>query len=129
MAPSEFTSAEPWLQPAALPDLAEQHEILDNVNLEPLVETVSRPYAGVGRRPHDRRAIVQAHFLAYLYRATIGTITLLHWMLLNCPAFRAACGFNGMVPSRSTLSKVFTQMAKHPDIVERAMDEIVREGR
>ncbi len=129
MAPSDFTSAEPLRQPAALPDLAEQREILDNVNLEPLIEAVSRPYPGVGRRPHDRRAIVRAHFLAYLYRATIGTITLLHWTLLNCPAFRVACGFDGMVPSRSTLSRVFTQMAKHPDLVERAMDEIVREAR
>ena len=90
---------------------------------------VSRPYAGVGRRPHDRRAIVRAHLLVYLFRITIGTITELHWTLLNCPAFRAACGFDGMVPSRSTLSRVFSQMAKHPDLVERAMDEIVREDR
>ena len=126
MAPSDFTSAEPSLQPTAFPDLAEQRGILDNLNLEPLMEAVSRTYAGVGRRAYDRRAIVRAHFLAYLHRSAIGTVTMLHWMLLNNPAFRAACGFNGRIPSRPTLSRVFSEMAKHPDAVERTMDEIVR---
>ena len=125
MAPADFTSAGPSRQPAEFPDLAEEREILDNVNLQPLIEAVSKPYAGVGRRPHDRRAIVRAHFLTYLHKTTIGTITALHWTLMNNATFRDACGFNGRVPSRPTLSRVFTQMAEYPDVVERIMDEIV----
>ena len=126
MAPAGFTSAGPSRQPAAFPDLAEEREILDNVNLEPLVDAISMPYAGVGRRPLDRRAIVHAHFLAYLHRTTIGTITMLHWTLLNNPVFREVCGFNGRVPFRP---RVFTQMSEHPDVVERIMDELVSEAR
>ncbi|MCY4652629.1 MAG: transposase, partial [Dehalococcoidia bacterium] len=114
---------------AAFPDLAEQREILGNVNLEPLMEGVSKSYAGVGRRPHDRRAIVRAHFMAYLHRITIGTITALHLTLLNNAAFRSACGFNGRFPPSPTLSRVFTQMAQHPDVVEWTMDEIVRDAK
>ena len=129
VAPSDFTSTDPSLQPAPFPDLTEEREILDSVNLQPLIEVVSKPYAGRGRRAHDRRAIVRAHFLAYLHKTVIGTITALHWTLMNNPAFRSICGFNGRVPSRSTLSRVFTQMSEHPDIVERIMDEIVREAR
>ena len=105
MAPANSTSAGPSRQPAAFQDPAEERQILDNVNLQPLAEAVSKPYAGVGRRPHDRRAIVRAHFLTYLHKTIIGTVTALHWTLLNNPAFRAACGFNGKVPSRPTLSK------------------------
>ena len=129
MARADFTSAGHPLQPAAFPDLAEEREILDNVNLQPLIDAVSRPYAGVGRRPHDRRAIVRAHFMAYLHKTIIGTITALHWTLLNNPAFRAACGFTDRVPSRPTLSRVWTQMAEYPEAVERIMDEIVREAK
>ena len=54
---------------------------------------------------------------------------MLHRTLFNCPAFRAAYGFNVKAPLRSTLSRVFSEMAKHPDVVERAMDEIVREAK
>ena len=129
MAHVDFTSAEPVRQPATFPDLAEENEILDSVNLDPLIEAVSKPYAGRGRRALDRRAIVRAHFMAYLHKTVIGTVTALHWTLMNNPAFRAVCGFNGRVPSRPTLSRVFTQMSEHPDIVERIMDEIVREAR
>ena len=129
MAPSDSTSAEPSLQPATFPDLAEEREILDGVNLDLLIEAVSKPYAGRGRRALDRRAIVRAHFMAYLHKTVIGTVTALHWTLMNNPAFRAVCGFNGSMPSRPTLSRVFTQMAEHPDIVERIMDELVREAR
>lgn len=109
----------------SLPDLAEERKILDSVNLEPLIEAVTRPYAGRGRRSLDRTAIVRAYFMAYLYRGPISAITMLHWTLLNNPAFRAACGFNGRVPSRPTLSRVFTQMSEHPEVVERIMDEMV----
>ena len=129
MAPADFTSAGPSRQPATFPDLAEEREILDNVNLEPLVNAVSKPYAGVGRRPHDRRVIVRAHFLTYLHKTIIGTITALHWTLMNNATFRDACGFNGRVPSRSTISRVFSQMAEYPEAVERIMDEIVREAK
>ena len=129
VARTNFTTGGPTRQPQAFPDLSELRRILDNVNLEPLIEAVSKPYAGVGRRSHDRRAIVRAHFMAYLHRTTVGSISALHWTLLNNPAFRAVCGFNGGVPSRPTLSRVFSQMAEHPDVVERIMDEIVREAR
>ena len=129
MAPADFTSAGPPLQPAAFPDLAEERQILDNVNLQPLIDAVSRPYAGVGRRPHDRSAIVRAHLLAYLHKTIIGSITALHWTLLNNPAFRAACGFRDRVPSRPTLSRVWTQMSEYPDTVEEIMDEIVHEAK
>ena len=125
----DFTSAGSALQLQPFPDLAEQSEILDNVNLEPLVEAVSRPYVGVGPRPYDRRPIVRAHLLAYLNKTIIGNVTALHWTLLNNPAFRAVCGFNGRVPSRPTLSRVFTQMAEYTDEVERIMDETVREAK
>ena len=113
----------------AFPDLAEEREILDSVNLRPLVDAVSKPYAGVGPKPQDRAPIVRAHFMAYLHKTVIGTVTALHWTLMNNPAFRAVCGFNGTVPSRPTFSRVFTQMAEHPEIVERIMDELVREAR
>ena len=129
VAPSDFTSDGPIRQPAAFPDLSEECEIMDNVNLEPLTNAVSRPYTGVGRRPHDRGPIVRAHLMAYLHKTVIGSITALHWTLLNNPAFRAVCGFNGKVPSRPTLSRVFTQMSEHPDVVERIMDEIIREAK
>ena len=129
MAPSDFTSDGPLRQPQAFSDLAEEREILDNVNLEPLMDAVERPYAGVGRRPHDRPAMVRAHSLAYLHRTTIGSITALHWTLHNNPAFRAACGFTDKVPSRPTLSRVWKQMAEYPDEVERVMDEIAHEAK
>ncbi len=127
MAQADSTSAGPIPQPQTFPNLAEERQILDNVNLQPLMEAVSRPYSGVGRRPYDRQAMVRAHLLAYLHRTTIDSITALHWTLLNNPAFRAVCGFGKIVPSRSTLSRVFSQMAKHPDVMERIMDDIVRE--
>ena len=129
VAHADFTSAEPSLQPEPFPDLAEEREILDSVNLDPLLEAVSKPYAGRGRRALDRRAIARAHFMAYLHRTVIGTVTALHWTLMNNPAYRAVCGFNGTVPSRPTLSRVFTQMAEHPDILERIMDELISEAR
>ena len=129
VAPVDFTAAEPSLQPGAFPDLAEEREILDNVNIDPLIDAASKPYAGVGRRPHDRWAIVRAHFLTYLHKTTIGTITALHWTLMNSATFRDACGFNSRVPSRSTLSKVFAQMAEHPEVVECKMDDVVREAK
>ena len=129
MAPADFTSAGPSRQPPAFPDLAEEREILDNVNLEPLIDAVLRPYASVSRRPHDRRAVVRAHFMAYLHKTVIGTITAPHWTLLNNATSRVACGFKGRVPSRPTLSRVFTQMAEHIELVERIMDEVVREAK
>ena len=55
------------------PDLAEEREIRDNVDLQPLIDAVSKLYAGVSRRPHDRRAIVRAHFMACLHKTVIGT--------------------------------------------------------
>lgn len=113
----------------SLPDLAEESEILDSVNLQPLVEAISKPYAGRGRKSHDRAPIVRAYFMAYLYRGPISAITMLHWTLLNNPAFRTACGFSGRVPSRPTLSRVFIQISEHPDVVERIMDEIVEKAK
>ena len=86
-----------------LPDLAEERKILDSVNFGPLTEAVSVPYAGRGPRPSDRTAIVRAYFMAYLHRNPIKAITMLHWTLLNNPAFRTACRFSGKVPSRPTL--------------------------
>ena len=102
MAPSDFTSAEPIRQPAAFPDLAEEREILDSVNLDLLIEAVSKPYAGRGRRAFDRRAIVRAHFMAYLHKTVIGTITALHWTLMNNPRFQGCVRlqWQGSVPDQ-----------------------------
>ena len=69
-----------------------------------------------------------AHLMAYLYKTVIGTVSALHWTQMNNATFRAACGFNARVPSRPTLSRVFTQLSEHPEIVERIMDD-VREAR
>ena len=72
---------------------------------------------------------MRAHFLTYLHKTTIGTITALHWTLMNNATFRAACGFSGRVPSRSTISRVFSQMSEYPEAVEIIMDEIVRKAK
>ena len=76
------------------------------------------------RERHGPRSLT-----CYLYRTTIGSITALLWMLLNNPAFRAACGFTDRIPAIRTLSRVFSRMVKYSDAVEQVMDEIVGEVR
>ena len=125
---SDCTSADAPLQPSPFPDLAEQRVILDGINLDPIVEAVSIPYAGVGPRPYDRRPIVRAHLLSYIHPSPVGSVTALHRTLLNNPAARDVCGFTNRVPSRVTLSRVFSDMAEYPETMEEIMDELVRKA-
>ena len=103
--------------PGAFNDFATERGIVDGIDLKPLVETISRDNAGMGRPTIDRHAIVRTRVMACLHRPAIYGISDVHWTLMNNPAFRAACGFNGKVPSRSTFSRVFGEMAEHPDMM------------
>ena len=106
-------------------DLAPQRAVLANVNLEPLIEAVSKPVGAVGPRQSDRAPIVRAHFLSFLHPSKIESVTALRGALDNNPAFREAAGFAGAPPSRSTFSRAFRQMAEFPELIERALAELV----
>ena len=94
------------------------------MDFTPMASAVSTNPA-TGRRPYDRLPIVRAHFAEYLTKPKIDSIVTLHWTILRDAALRAACGFSGPVPSRSTFSRVFTAMAEHPEIVDRCIAEVV----
>ena len=108
-------------------DLAPQRDVLSNVDLEPLIEAVSKPLGAMGPRQHDRAPIVRAHFLAFIHPSKIESVTALHRTLDNDATFRDAAGFGGRLPSRSTFSRAFREMARFPELVERATAELVRE--
>ena len=95
------------------------------VDLEPLIEAVSKPLGLVGPRQSERAPIVKAHFLAFIYPSKIESVSALHQTLMNNPALRDAAGFSGMPPSRSTLSRAFRDMARFPELVERATADLV----
>ena len=110
-------------------DLAEQRAILANVDLEPLIEAVSKPLGAIGPRQRDRAPIVRAHFLAFIHPAKVESVTALHRTLDNDPAFRDVAGFDGPLPSRSTFSRAFREMAYFSELVEKATAEMVGEIR
>ena len=110
-------------------DLAEQRAVLANVDLEPLIEAVSKPLGAIGPRQRDRAPIVRAHFLAFIHPSKVESVTALHRILNNDPAFRELVGFPGKLPYRSTFSRAFREMAYFPELVERATADLVREIR
>ncbi len=110
-------------------DLAQQRAILANVDLEPLIEAVSKPLGAIGPRQSDRAPMVRAHFLAFIHPSKVESVTALHRTLDNDPAFREIAGFCGPLPSRSTFSRAFREMARYPRLVERATAEMVGEIR
>ena len=108
-------------------DLAEQRAILANVDLEPLIEAVSKLLGAIGPRQSDRAPMVRAHFLAFIHPSKVESVTALHRTLDNDPAFRDVAGFTGPLPSRSTFSRAFREMAWFPGLVEKATADLVRE--
>ena len=107
-------------------DLAPQRDVLAVVDLQPLIEAISKPLGALGPRQHDRAPIVRAHFLAFIHPSKIESITALHRTLDNDATFRDAAGFSGSLPSRSTFSRAFREMARFPELVERATVELVK---
>ena len=83
----------------------------------------------IGPRQRDRAPIVRAHFLAFIHPSKVESVTALHRILDNDPAFRELAGFPGKLPSRSTFSRAFREMARFPELVERATADLVREIR
>ena len=107
-------------------DLAPQRAVLSKVDFQPLIEAVSKPLGAMGPRQHDRAPIVRAHFLAFIHPSKIESVTALHRTLDNDATFRDAAGFDGRLPSRSTFSRAFREMALFPELVEGATAELVR---
>ena len=107
-------------------DLAPQRDVLANVDFQPLIEAISKPLGALGPRQHDRAPIVRAHFLAFIHSSKIESITALHRTLDNDATFRATAGFGDRLPSRSTFSRAFREMALFPELVENATIELVK---
>lgn len=93
------------------------------------MDAVTRPYAGVGRRAHDRPTMERAGLLAYLHKTILGSITPLHWKLLKNPAFRTAYGFIYRVPVQTQALESLDADVGMPNEVERVTEEIVYEAK
>ena len=100
-----------------------KHDLDRSVSSE-MVSAVSAPPRPTGRKPYDREPIVRTVY-AFYHLKVADTIFDLHWMLVYIPAFRQACGFTGdKVPSRPTLSRVFTAMTDYLDLVDKRIESV-----
>ena len=105
------------------PDLRGLRQILEEVDIAPMEEALTRPAGTRGRRPYPRGPIIRA--LLSMPVLGIADITYLRWRLLNEASFRAACGFTTRVPSRPTLSRVFGKMGEMREMLEELLANIV----
>ena len=98
-----------------------------NVDLDSLIEAVSKPLGAIGRQRIDRAQIVRAHFMAFIHPAKIESVSALHRTLDNDATFRYAVGFGDCLPSLPTFLRTFWDMARFPELVEKTTAELVRQ--
>ncbi|MCY4654978.1 MAG: transposase, partial [Dehalococcoidia bacterium] len=112
---------------SGFPDLKELRAVLKEVDTAPVERALTGPAGGAGRKPYPRGPIIRAYLsLPFL---SITDISALRRELMNNPAFRAACGFTTSVPSRPTFSRVFGQLDKMPEWMDRRHEQAVRKLR
>ena len=116
---SDSTSGTGSLQRIGSQDLDHTLAVLDAVDFTPMVNAITpTPAPGTGRRPYDRLPIVRAFFASYVVRPRVDSIVTLRLLLLRDDALREACGFGDKIPSRTTFSRVFTAMSRHPELMD-----------
>ena len=105
-------------------DFNELERVLHRSASSEMVSALEGPPSPTGRERWDREPIVRTLY-AFHHMGMADTIVDLHWMLEYIPAFRQTCGFTGdKVPSRPTLSRVYTQMTEHLDLVEERIESV-----
>ena len=105
-------------------DFDELERVLNSSDSSEMVSALEGPPSPTGRERWDREPIVRTLY-AFRHMGMADTIVDLHWMLVYIPAFRQTCGFTGdKVPSRPTLSRVYTQMTEHLDLVEKRIESV-----
>ena len=106
---------------SGFPDLSQLRDVIEEVDIAPMVKALTKPAGTRGRRPYPRGPIIRA-LLSMPVRG-IADISALREELLNNPAHRAACGFTTRVPSRSTFSRVFGKMGEMRETLEELLAE------
>ena len=123
-AKSDSISDTGHLQRFEIQDLDDVNAVLDTVDFSPMVAAIS-PSSEKGPKAYPRLPIIRAHFAGYLIKPKIDSITAFHWALANNPALRDVCGFKGRIPDRTTLSRVFTAMSQHLEIMDDLSAEVI----
>ena len=101
---------------SGFPDLKELRNIFEEVDIAPLVSALNRQHRSVGRRPYPRGPMIRA--FQSMPVLGIADISSLHRRLMNDPALRYSCGFTTRVPSRPTLSRVYSQLGKESELMD-----------
>ena len=98
------------------PDHEKLRAVLKEVDIAPVERALTRPTGGAGRKPYPRGPIIRAY--VSMPFVGIADISALYRRLMNNPALRAACGFTTRVPSRPTLSRVYSQLGKESELMD-----------
>ena len=125
---SDSTSVYDRLQRFEIRDLDDLAAVLNAADFAPLADAIT-PRSVRGPKPYPRLPIIRAHLAAYLVKPKIDSITALHWSLANNPALAKVCGFGDKIPDRSTLSRVFSAMSKHPEMIDDVSAEVIEKLR
>lgn len=97
-------------------------QVLDSLNLEPLISAIRKPYT-TGRRGYDVCALLRAHLARYVLDVEYVT----DWVedLQTNPTLAAICGLDKTIPSEATFSRFNAAMAKHADLTLTLIHDLV----
>jgi len=116
-AKSDSISGTGDLQRFEILDPDDVRAVPDTVDFISKVKAIS-PSIVRGPKAYPRLPIIRALLGGYLTNSRINSVTALQYALANKLALKDVGGFDDWVPDRTILSRIFTAMADHPDIMD-----------